>query len=83
MLRVIVFRKPGNFDSDDVQFEIYNRLVGSGFIEKNSGHIGLIRCPECHRENYAPNVSSGICSSCGFDANQESIKIIEEETDEH
>ena len=29
----------------------------------------LIRCPECKKENYAPNVGSGICTWCYFDIN--------------
>lgn len=28
----------------------------------------LIRCPKCGRENYAPNVISGICCWCGYSA---------------
>lgn len=31
----------------------------------------LIRCPKCKRENYTPNVVSGICTWCGYDANEE------------
>ena len=31
----------------------------------------LIRCPKCHKENYALNVASGICTWCGFDINAE------------
>lgn len=30
----------------------------------------LIRCPECKRENYAPNVASGVCTWCRFDINE-------------
>ena len=29
------------------------------------GTILLIRCPKCGKENYAPNVISGICTWCG------------------
>lgn len=29
----------------------------------------LVRCPECGRENWAPNVATGVCAWCSFDAN--------------
>jgi hypothetical protein len=31
--------------------------------------IYLLKCPACHKENCAINVSSGICTWCPFDAN--------------
>ena len=30
----------------------------------------LIRCPKCGKENYAPNVASGICTWCGYDGRE-------------
>lgn len=43
-----------------------------GYIFKDEkGKKFLVRCPSCGRENYAPNVASGVCSWCGFDANVE------------
>ena len=30
--------------------------------------ILLIRCPKCHRENWAPEVISGRCAWCGYNA---------------
>ena len=30
----------------------------------------LIRCPKCGKENYAPNVASGVCTWCGYDAHE-------------
>ena len=35
-----------------------------------SGTLLLIRCPKCGKENYAPQVSSGICSWCGFNGRE-------------
>ena len=35
-----------------------------------SGTLLLIRCPKCGKENYALQVSSGICSWCGFDGRE-------------
>ena len=46
-----------------------------GFI--SDGKSYLVRCPECTRENYAPNVSLGICTWCGYDLNK--TKIIKED----
>lgn len=61
-------------DSDDIYY--YNKektLVGHGFIPKKGerkGHICIVRCPACERENYSMNVSSGYCTWCPFNANQ-------------
>ena len=43
---------------------------GYGFV-KEDGPLALIRCPhiECGRENYAMNVTSGVCTWCGFNSN--------------
>jgi ssDNA-binding Zn-finger/Zn-ribbon topoisomerase 1 len=42
---------------------------GNGFINKDK--IALTRCPECKKENYALNILLGICTWCGYDANEE------------
>jgi ribosomal protein L37E len=42
---------------------------GHGYLLDNQ-KLALIRCPECHMENYAMNVLSGICTWCGFDVNE-------------
>ena len=43
---------------------------GFGYRDTDAGTIGLIRCPLCGKENYAMNVSSGICTWCPFNANE-------------
>ncbi len=40
------------------------------FKINDSNKYALVQCPECHRENYAINVLSGICTWCGFDINK-------------
>jgi len=30
----------------------------------------LLTCPKCGRENYALNVARGICTWCGYNANE-------------
>lgn len=30
------------------------------------GKLYLVKCHECHQENYALNVSSGCCTWCGW-----------------
>ena len=35
----------------------------------SNGKVYLVRCPKCNAENYALNVSTGICTWCGFDGN--------------
>ena len=57
-------RKPGH---DHFDFRIGER--GFGYVG-NSGGIGLMRCPECARENHSFNVSSGVCTWCGYDCNE-------------
>lgn len=65
---------PDHFDNTEIKFEVDGKLIGFGFIIKKTKEIGLIRCPECGKENYGPNVTTGICSFCGFNANQCAIK---------
>lgn len=43
---------------------------GFGYIIKDTGFICIIRCPQCCNENYALNITTGTCSSCGWDANE-------------
>lgn len=63
---IIEIRKtPQGYDSDDVRLG----TSGFGYIGKKDKHLGLLRCPECGKENYALNVSSGICAWCGWDMN--------------
>lgn len=38
------------------------------------GKLGLVRCFDCGKENYAPAVSSGVCAWCGFDCNNVETK---------
>ncbi len=42
----------------------------ANFKLDNSDKKALVRCPECHRENYALNVLSGVCTWCGFNINE-------------
>lgn len=37
---------------------------------EESDTILLIRCPKCHKENYALAVADGICCWCGFDGRE-------------
>lgn len=32
----------------------------------DDGHLFLVRCPACRRENYGPAVASGQCAWCGW-----------------
>lgn len=44
------------------------KYIEKGIEIDSDGTILLIRCPKCGRENYAPNVMSGICTWCGYNA---------------
>ncbi len=37
------------------------------------GKAYLIRCPDCGKENYFAQVSSGLCAWCGYDLNKTKI----------
>lgn len=59
---------------------------GNGFGYKDrTGHICMIRCFECGRENYAIAVAAGQCAWCGHNPNKqfrptESFKVIDGQT---
>ncbi len=46
-----------------------------GIEALDDGRILLIVCPKCHCENYAPNVVSGVCTWCDYNAHQD-IELI-------
>jgi ribosomal protein L37E len=49
-----------------------------GFISND--RLYLTKCPKCFLENYALNVTTGICTWCGYDGNKDEenlLKIIE------
>lgn len=43
-------------------------LSNKNFISR--GVVYLVRCPKCEKENYAPNVASGVCTWCGLNGNE-------------
>jgi hypothetical protein len=45
-----------------------------GFVSNDK--IYLTRCPKCFLENYAMNVSSGLCTWCGYDGNKDEEKLL-------
>lgn len=52
---------------------IYKAVKAEQKLSENftaDGHVYLVRCPECHKENWAPSVASGVCAWCGYDANR-------------
>lgn len=69
-MKIKIYTNPYVYDSNEIRFIIDDEEKGYGYISKSDKSIGLIRCPKCDRENYSPNVSSGICTWCGFDANK-------------
>lgn len=65
-----VYKTPPSNDSDDVRFVTPCGEVGYGFMPKKGdrkGKICLVRCPECHKENYYASVLNGVCAWCSFD----------------
>ena len=37
----------------------------------SEGKIYLVKCEKCNKENYAFNVASGVCTWCGYNANED------------
>lgn len=54
-----------------MNYKQFVNKYGEGYVieDEENGTLGLERCPECKKENYALNVFSGICTWCGFNAN--------------
>lgn len=51
---------------------LYQAVKAEEELKENftvNGKTYLVRCPKCKKENWALNVSSGICAWCGYDAN--------------
>ena len=48
----------------------YDLYKNANFKLKDSGKRALVRCCDCHKENYPLNVLSGVCTWCGFDINK-------------
>lgn len=71
-MKTEIKKTPASHDSDDLYLE--GKHKGFGYIGKKSGSKGLMRCPECGRENYALSVASGGCAWCGFNLNDIEIK---------
>ena len=71
-MKIRVHRTPASYDHEMIRFiDKDGKEKGQGFIgRKGDKNIGLERCPECGRENYAMNVLSGTCCWCGFNANK-------------
>ena len=63
----LTFRlNPPTYDHDTMFYD--GNFIG--FRSHKDGHLGLERCPECGRENWAMAVVSGECCWCGFDVNK-------------
>ncbi len=56
----------------DVTWNVDGKQQGFGYTIDN-GHICIIRCPFCDRENYSMNVPTGLCTWCGFNANKKDL----------
>lgn len=57
-------------NTHDVRWEKEGISHGYGYQNKDTHKIGMLRCPMCDLENYAMNVSSGLCTWCPFNANK-------------
>lgn len=65
--QILITKTPNDYDSNDITFlHPKHGKRGAGYQSKENGSIGLLRCPECNRENYAMAVATGCCAFCEF-----------------
>jgi len=64
----VIRKTSDSYDYDNV--DMHGKSKGFGYRGKSDGKIGLIRCPDCGKENYSMSVATGICCWCGWDANK-------------
>lgn len=47
------------------------KILASGVeYYEDTNDLLLIKCPKCGRENWAPQVATGTCAWCGYDAHE-------------
>lgn len=68
-MKIEVKINPTSWDHDTV----FVGEKGCGYISKDKERVGLIRCPECKKENYGLNVSAGQCCWCGWQLKLEDV----------
>lgn len=68
-LRMVIFKRPDDWDSDDVYFKVGTKIVGTGYKGRATGGICIVRCPKCSKENYAVAISTGLCAFCKYNPN--------------
>ena len=66
MMEITIHKNPRNHGSNSFHIDNGDKR-GFGYISKKGPGIGLIRCPDCEKENYAMNVPGGVCTWCNFD----------------
>jgi len=68
-----IIKNSEDYDHDNIEF-IGFPFKGKGYIGKEDKQIGLQRCPVCGKENWAMNVSQGICTWCDFSVHDINFK---------
>lgn len=43
--------------------------LGAGYKGLDNGHICIMRCPSCMKENYANHIATGFCAWCSISFN--------------
>ena len=70
-MNIKIFKNPPDYDHDDVVWvDKDGKETGSGYQGKDDKRLLILRCPICHKENYAMAIASGKCCWCSFDANK-------------
>ncbi len=64
-MNIEVTKNSKDHDSDNVF--LMGKHKGFAYLGRKNKNLGLMRCPECGKENYAMSVSSGECAWCDFD----------------
>jgi hypothetical protein len=50
---------------------VFKREKGTGYEDRSTKLICMIKCFKCGKENYAISISSGFCCWCGYNPNEE------------
>lgn len=72
-MKIKIIKTPSIYDHDVIRFTNDKgvQVKGDGYIGKEDGRVGLVKCPACCRENYAMSVNSGMCCWCGYNLVEE------------
>ncbi|MFH2143075.1 MAG: hypothetical protein ABIJ97_11665 [Bacteroidota bacterium] len=75
-IKYTIKNKPNTYDHNDLY--LGDKWIGYVGKKERNGEvsIGLVKCPECRKENYAMAVLDGQCAWCGWEINRNEVEEI-------